>query len=373
MIHRRIALFILAALGLVSCGNNKNRQTEITLTIKGAAGKKVFLYREPFVNEVAVKVDSAIVVDLNHPVHFIIHDTLQRLYMLRVEQSGNRYYFINDVSALQINANEINGKYVISSSPASISLKAFNEKQSHISDSLRQYVKQMKAISKNKKALDSMKRVYDKKFAVFSQNYINYADTIQNGACFMTVYENIEFGNNYEKLKSFVDRASERFPDYKPIQELKSETYDMIDIFEKEYNVGDTLPHIALNNTAGQIFSTKSLEGKYYFIDFWATWCPQCLSYNYYKKQLWNSYKLKGLAMVSVALDDEKENWLNMLTKDSLTWTQLIDENMWHGTAVKTLKFDSIPFNFFVDPDGRVIGKAIKPDSLKPFIGRYLK
>lgn len=375
MVPRKIAFYFFAAIVfLVSCDNHGGDETEVTLLIKGAAGKKVFLYKEPFINEIPAIVDSAVITDLNHPVRFTIHDTEERLYKLRVERSGNVYYFINDVPALQIEANEINGKYVVSSSPASISLKAFNENQSLVSDSLRKYVKEMKALPRNQVALyDSMKRIYDIRFASFMNSYINYADTVKSGAAFMTAYANIEFGNNYATLRSFVDKAAKRFPAYKPVNDLRSETYDMIDIFTKEYNVGDTLPGIELNNSAGQMFSTKSFEGKYYLIDFWATWCPQCMPYNYYKKQLWNNFKSKEFAIVSVALEDEKENWLNTINKDSLTWTQLIDEKMWRGSAAKTLKFDSIPFNFLVGPDGLILAKAIKPDSLIAVTGRYIK
>jgi hypothetical protein len=77
--------------------------------------------------------------------------------------------------------------------------------------------------------------------------------------------------------------------------------------------------------------------------------------------------------IVSVAIDSEKEDWELILEKENLNWTQLIDEKMWQGTAVKTLKFDSIPFNFLVNPEGRIIAKAIKPDSLLPVLHRLVK
>jgi hypothetical protein len=43
---------------------------------------------------------------------------------------------------------------------------------------------------------------------------------------------------------------------------------------------------------------------------------------------------------------------------------------MWQGPAVRTLLFDSIPFNFLVGPHGKIIDKAIKPDSLQKVISR---
>lgn len=77
--------------------------------------------------------------------------------------------------------------------------------------------------------------------------------------------------------------------------------------------------------------------------------------------------------MVSIALDDEKERWIDAIKKDTLPWTQLVDEKMWFGPTAKTLKLDSIPFNFLVDKQGRILAKAIRPDSLHSAIARYLK
>jgi thiol-disulfide isomerase/thioredoxin len=360
-------LFIL----FFSCNENP-KGTQVSINILGASGKKIFLYRQPFINESSLKIDSAVIVNYNHPTLFKIPPGEERLYMLRVENSSGGYSFINDVASIQIKANDINGKYSIDFSPASLSWKKFTDSQVVIAKKLRSITADIKNLN-NKLQVDSLKKYYDVEYARFLTGYINYADTVQSPAAFMAAYENIDFGNRYNELKNFVDKAIMQHPNYKPIADLKKEIYDMVSIFEEEFNIGDSLPFVNLPDTNGRFFSTGSLKGKYYLIDFWATWCPRCLAYNKYKKAVWDVYNGRNFQMVSVALDDEKENWLNVVNKDGMVWSQLIDENMWRGTAAKTLKFDSIPFNFFVDPEGVIIAKAIKPDSLQPIIAKYLK
>lgn len=368
----RVIFFILSFVFLSSCRQPAN-ETKITINIKGAAGKKIFLYKEPFVDELPLKIDSATVVDLNHPLVFKITADDQRLYRLQVENSINSYNFINDVTEIKIDANDINGKYSIQFSPASNSLKSFNEQQAELARNLRKKKREIDSLQKLNLNTDSLNQIFKISFVSYTNNYLKYADTVTNPAALMSVYLNINFGNDNKALTTFVDNSSKRFPDYEPIKKLKKETYELLSIFEKEYNIGDTLPVISLSNDKRIPVSTEQFKGGYCLIDFWATWCPQCQKYNYYKKQLWTKYKEKNFAVVSVALDDDWNVWLNTISNEELSWTQLIDEKMWQGTAANTLKFDSIPFNFLVNPQGIIVEKAIKADSLEIVVSKYLK
>jgi AhpC/TSA family len=348
--------------------------TQVIVNIKGAAGKKIFLYKEAFINEQRTIIDSATVIDLNHPVRFAIDEAEERAFSIRVEGSANSYYFISDVPNINVEANNINGSYTVLSSPASKSLKVFNDNQTLVSKELRKLNKEIESLSADGKGeSDSLQNLFNNQYKIYMTNYKAYADTVKSPAAFMLVYENIDFGKQHNELKIFADKAAKRFPGYQPVAELQKEVYDLADIFEIEFEVGDILPNIELQSSTGKQFSTRSFNGKYYFIDFWASWYPKSYTINYYKKKLWESYKDKGLEIVSVALEDDKEIWQAFIHKDSLVWTQLVDEKMWRGTAARTLKFDSIPFNFLVDPGGRVLEKAIKPDSLITVIGRYIK
>ena len=77
--------------------------------------------------------------------------------------------------------------------------------------------------------------------------------------------------------------------------------------------------------------------------------------------------------MISVALDNQKDTWMVQIRQNNYSWIQLIDEKMWQGTAAKTLKFDSIPFNFLVSPKGIILAKGIKPDSLVYTVAKTVK
>jgi len=74
-----------------------------------------------------------------------------------------------------------------------------------------------------------------------------------------------------------------------------------------------------------------------------------------------------------IAVDDEQEQWHNMITKNNYNWPQLIDVKMWQGPAFKTFRFDSIPYNFLLSPTGKLMAKAIPADSVMIVISKFVK
>jgi hypothetical protein len=83
-----------------------------------------------------------------------------------------------------------------------------------------------------------------------------------------------------------------------------------------------------------------------------------------YKKKALQQFGNRNFSMVSISLDPEKEMWKQAIKQDGYKWPQLIDEKAWMGPAVLAFKFDSLPFNFLIDPNGRIIDKALYGDSL---------
>ena len=56
----------------------------------------------------------------------------------------------------------------------------------------------------------------------------------------------------------------------------------------------------------------------------------------------------------------EKEDWLEAIEDDKLSWTQVSDLQDWQSAAVSTFNFSGIPFNVLVDPEGKIIAQSLK-------------
>lgn len=142
--------------------------------------------------------------------------------------------------------------------------------------------------------------------------------------------------------------------------------------FSKALQVGQNAPEIALNDTDGNILKLSSLRGKYVLIDFWASWCGPCRMENPNVVRIYNKYKDKNFEIFGVSLDREKKDWLAAIEKDQLTWKHVSDLKFWSSEGAKAYGVRSIPATYLIDPNGKIIAKNLRGESLEAKLGDIL-
>ena len=77
-----------------------------------------------------------------------------------------------------------------------------------------------------------------------------------------------------------------------------------------DYNAADepilTRPEFAIADLNGQIRNIKEWDGKIILLNFWATWCPPCLSEIPGFMELQEQYGDQGFQVIGIAVDDEE-------------------------------------------------------------------
>jgi thiol-disulfide isomerase/thioredoxin len=367
---------LVYSLGFLNCKNDEGKQdsTKLLVKIQAAYHQKLYLQQQPFNNEKRINLDSAFMQSGLDSFVFYIPSGEQRLFTLTFAESNIRIPIINDAKYIECYYNYATHKCIIKHSPASEELKTFTDEQLSLAKKIRAF--KLATDSLQIKKLNSVKDSigkFNSMTASFFKRYKNFADTVQSPAAFMAVYDAIDFGDDRAGLKSFITSAAKRFPGHSGIQTLAKNVLNYLKIFDEQYKAGDTLPELVLPDQYGINFSTYSLKGKYVLINIWSTLCDDCTKYSEAIKKAKQEFPPSSFEAVNIALDDNKQAWLNTIKERNYNWPQLIDISLWNGTAFKTLKFDSIPYNFLVSPDGVLIKKAIKADSIPAFIQQVIK
>ncbi|MFD0794671.1 redoxin domain-containing protein [Mucilaginibacter litoreus] len=130
--------------------------------------------------------------------------------------------------------------------------------------------------------------------------------------------------------------------------------------------IGAIAPDFTQNDINGKPVTLSSFKGKYVLLDFWASWCPPCRQENPNVVKLYNKYRGKNFTVLGVSLDkvDGKAAWLAAIKSDGLTWTQVSDLQYWNNMAARLYNVQSIPQNFLIDPQGKIVAKNLRGDDL---------
>jgi peroxiredoxin len=134
-------------------------------------------------------------------------------------------------------------------------------------------------------------------------------------------------------------------------------------LFEIEKIDSQTLS-FSLPDTSGKMINIDSFKGNYFLVDFWASWCGPCRTESLNLKKAYNDYKGKGFEIIAISLDSKKENWVNAIKNDNLNWIHLSSLMGWESPIVKKYGITSIPYNFLLDKEEKIIAKNLKGEEL---------
>jgi peroxiredoxin len=136
---------------------------------------------------------------------------------------------------------------------------------------------------------------------------------------------------------------------------------------------GAEAPVFSMKDVNGQPVSLKDLRGKTVLLEFWASWCSPCRAENPNLKEQYKMYKDKGFEILAVSLDSDKKKWEEAIAKDGVPWIHVSDLKGWSNEAGILYGVSGVPAGFLIGPDGKVIGKDLRGESLNAKLAELFK
>lgn len=137
---------------------------------------------------------------------------------------------------------------------------------------------------------------------------------------------------------------------------------------------GATISDFSMPTPEGSQLSIMSevSQHRITIIDFWASWCGPCRQDMPAVVEFYNQYKDKGLGIVGISLDENKDDWVAATKQLNITWPQMSDLQGWDNAAARQFSVTSIPHTIVVNQQGKILRRGLRGEALAAFVAEQL-
>jgi peroxiredoxin len=118
---------------------------------------------------------------------------------------------------------------------------------------------------------------------------------------------------------------------------------------------GNKALDFTLPDVNGNHVSLADYEGQLVLIEFWASWCSYCQAENPVLVMLHNAYKNKGFEIIGVSLDTQKNEWIEGIAQQNLTYIHVSDLKGFDSPVANMYSVNGIPHMCLIDENGVII------------------
>lgn len=380
---------VLASLLLWSCTSKQDDRFEVVGKIEGLPKEMVvYLDELGFDNQQKI-VDSARSNDKGSFTLSSYRDKEQKLYRVRLGDNSSikDIFLLNDATEIKIggNWNNLEDEYTVKGSAGSASLRDLKHQ-------LTSYVKRATEFHATLEQLrmqqgsDSIILAVQSDLKQLNENsldfFLKYTDTTKFlpvailSTIFTTNIDNGALLSDSVKMASVLASFEKRFASQPLVSTFKQMIVKTTQSSGKglaKVKLNDQAPEFSLKDVNGKVVNLSNYKGKFVLIDFWAAWCPPCRKENPNVVSAYKMFKNKNFEILGVSLDEDDSKWKEAIAKDGLTWTQVSDLSGWKSSVVELYGIESIPSNFLLNPEGKIIAMGLTGENLHIKLAEVLK
>ena len=137
--------------------------------------------------------------------------------------------------------------------------------------------------------------------------------------------------------------------------------------------IGQPALDFKIKNTKNDTISLKTFKDKYLIMTFATAQCELCKPEYDELLAIQKTFPAKELAILTVSLDENKENWKALAQEKGINWTQAIDSAGWASEIASLYNVSSVPCNYLIDKKGIIIGSKLRIDSIQSILKEKIK
>ncbi|HZC58361.1 MAG TPA: TlpA disulfide reductase family protein [Chthoniobacterales bacterium] len=122
----------------------------------------------------------------------------------------------------------------------------------------------------------------------------------------------------------------------------------------------------------GSSVDLAGLRGKVVLIDFWASWCPDCIRETPTVRSVYQKYKDKGFAVIGISLDKDRQAMSNYIAKKLIPWPQYFDGKGWGNDFATRFGVRAIPELWLINQRGEVVATDVAADQLEAKLSQMI-
>lgn len=377
--NKRLLIYIIAISVFTSC---KNNTVEISGTLSSPAKGEYIFLDELMANDL-LTVDSVLISEAG-TFNFKREIKSPAFYLLKINDNNFLTTLLEPGQKLSITAHNDSLNF-----PEAVTGSAGTKLMANYNINLRKTINKLSGLNTiydqnvNRselpvvmETLDSMATTYLAEINFYTKNYID--NNLPSLVCLVALYQqvapNVYVLNPSKDLKYYIKVDSvlfSRYPEYEPVIALHDQVRELVagargnEVVQEVKAQGTEAPEITLPDPKGDTIKLSSTRGSVVLLDFWASWCTPCRLENPNLVKAYNLFHKKGFQIYQVSLDKTRDAWMEGIKNDQLDkWIHVSDVQYWNSVVVPLYKIESIPFNFLLDKDGRIIASNLRGERL---------
>jgi cytochrome c biogenesis protein CcmG, thiol:disulfide interchange protein DsbE len=129
-----------------------------------------------------------------------------------------------------------------------------------------------------------------------------------------------------------------------------------LSLHDNVVKAGDRAPDFSIKADNGRTVTAHDFGGRLLILNFWASWCPPCVSEAPSLNQLQRALGPQGVVVLGVSEDKDPQAYKDFLAKFNVSFLTARDPTQDTKSRYGTIQ---IPETYLIDHNGKVVEKVV--------------